>query len=208
MSCCIASPFEVRLGTELLGWATLREPAQHVLHRGTPVVLDCPLSQEAIRYVDDHVSGAQVELMLEVRGDVRYRTESGPEILRSEDEGWRAVDVRSGQNYVHVPRSQWLNRVVEPLGMNRYVLMELAIPEPPERGKWEHALAHLDQAEKLYREGNDSEVLGAVLCGLRGPRGCPQGDLRWSGGPGQTRASRRSSADHQRVHAWRPPRQS
>lgn len=60
---------------------------------------------------------------------------------------------------VDVPRSTWVKAVLEPLGTERYIWIELPLPPLPAGHRWETVLEHLQLAERRNQEGSDADVL-------------------------------------------------
>ena len=159
---------------DLVGTATLREVV-HVYGSATQLMLDAPISREALAYIDEHARTPEVQLALTFRGYARA-TES-PSGTAAEAIQWSYVDLRSSEGNVRTPKSDWITRVLEPLGPPSHVLLDLPLPEPPERARWKKSLDHLEQAERFFREGNDAEVLQALPLGAGGSGRCSQRDL-------------------------------
>ena len=167
---------EMRWDNELLGVASLRQVVQYVPSFGTTMALDMPVTPGLLPYADEHLRDAQVTLMLEFRGYLRAHSASvsSPDRETTGRDGWVDRDVHSGQGYVRVPRSDWIAAVVEPLGVDRYVLLEVPIPPAPERENWRQALDHAAHAERLFREGNDAEVLARCHAAFESLAGAPE----------------------------------
>jgi hypothetical protein len=72
-----------------------------------------------------------------------------------------------------IPRTEWVSRVIQPLGVDQFVFLEVAIPPAPERERWQRALAHLAEAEQLFRTGNDPEVLQRCYAAFEALEGAP-----------------------------------
>jgi hypothetical protein len=168
---------DVRFELQLLGTATLREVVENVLHYGTRVILDAPITREALAYVDDHTRSRYVELMLDFRGSLKATTQAPAPSGAVETDDWKELSVRSGQNTIRVSRDEWLGGVVEPLGGPSHVLLDLPLPQPPQREGWQAALDHLRQAERFYRDGNDAEVLQRCYAAIGALQGAPQNIL-------------------------------
>ncbi len=170
---------DVRFENELLGTAALREVAEEVLHHGTRVLLDMPISREALKFVDESLRSRQVDLRLEFKGSLRATTQTPTPSGLVDGGEWTEHAIRSGQNTVGVSRDLWISRVAEPLGGPIHVLLDLPLPPPPapERDGWQMALDHLGEAERLYREGNDAEVMQRCYAVFDSLKGAPQNIL-------------------------------
>jgi hypothetical protein len=60
---------------------------------------------------------------------------------------------------VAIPRPVWVKQVLEPIGTDQYVLLELPIPPMPTGQRWQAAQEHLARAEARFHEGHDADVL-------------------------------------------------
>ncbi len=52
----------------------------------------------------------------------------------------------------------WLKKVLEPIKYADFTIIELPLPEVPNREQWAKALNHIGEAEVQYRLGNDTGV--------------------------------------------------
>ena len=150
---------DVRFDMQLLGAASLREVVEDVLNHGTRVTLEAPISRDALDYVDAHLRARQFDLMLEFRGSLQATTAAPTPSGAVNTDEWSEHHVRSGQNTVRIGRDDWITGVLEPLGAPAHAFLDLPLPQPPDSERWQMALQHLAHAERLYREGNDAEVL-------------------------------------------------
>lgn len=57
-----------------------------------------------------------------------------------------------------VSKLDWLKQVLEPMKYADFALLELPIPDIPDREQWKVALQHIEEAEQQYRSGNDPGV--------------------------------------------------
>lgn len=168
---------EVMADTEHLGTGWPRSIVTDVYPYGAPLRIEVPIGRSVIDFVDAHVRGAQVTLKLEVEALLRVRSEprSAPgQAVAAEPGPWREVYCWPTQWDVPIPRSEWTSRVVEPLGTDQFVFLEVEIPPVPDRDRWRMALDHLDAAERLYREGNDAEVLQRCYAAFEALEGAPK----------------------------------
>jgi hypothetical protein len=168
---------EVSSNGEYLGTGTQRNVVTDVFGYGSQVRIGVPITRAVIEYIDERLRGAtDVQLRLEVQAYLRLRTETPAPLGQASPEPspWHEVTVWPIQAELTVPRSDWIARVVQPLGLDQYVFLEITIPPVPERGRWEQALAHLAEAEQHYREGNDPEVLQRCYAAFEALDGAPK----------------------------------
>ena len=168
---------EVTSNGEYLGSGTQRNVVTDVYGHGSQVRVEVPINRAVIEFIDERLRGAaDVQLKLEVQAYCRCRTEPpGPAGQATPEPGpWREVRIWPVQADLSIPRSEWIGRVVQPLGVEQYVFLEVALPPAPDRGRWEQALAHLVAAERLYREGNDPEVLQRCYAAFEALEGAPK----------------------------------
>jgi hypothetical protein len=166
---------EVTSDGEYLGTGAPRNLVSDVFDFGSQLRVEVPITHAVIDFMDQRLRAATVPLMLEVQAFLRVRAE--PKALPGqpapEPGPWREVRIWPIQVDVAIPRSEWVTRVVQPLGIEQYVLMEVAIPPAPDRSRWEQALAHLAAAEQRYRDGNDPEVLQRCYAAFEALEGAP-----------------------------------
>lgn len=167
---------EVMADTEHLGTGSPRSVVSDVHPYGAPLRIEVPIDRSAIDFVDARLRGAHVTLKLEIEALLRVRSEPRSVAGQAAPEPgpWREVHTWPMQWDVPVPRSEWISRVVEPLGTERFIFLEVEIPQMPERERWGKALDHLDAAERLYREGNDAEVLQRCYAAFESLEGAPK----------------------------------
>lgn len=167
---------EVTCGGELLGSGTQRNVVSDVYDYESQLLVDVPISRAVIDFVDQRLREATVQLGLEVRALLRLRTEppAPPGQQRPEPGPWHEAKTWPTQTEVSIPRSEWVSGVVQPLGVEQFIFLELPVPPPPERAQWEKALAHLAEAESHYREGNDPEVLQRCYAAFEALVGAPK----------------------------------
>ena len=167
---------EVTSNGEYLGSGTQRNVATDIFGYLTQVRVEVPITRAVLEFIDrQQRDAADVRLQLELQAFLRLRTEvpAPPGQTPPEPGPWREVKIWPIQVDVAIPRSEWITRVVQPLGVEQYVLLEIALPPAPDRSRWEQALAHLAAAEQRYREGNDPEVLQRCYAAFEALEGAP-----------------------------------
>jgi hypothetical protein len=167
---------EVRLKNERLGVGELQNAVAHVFSHESQLVVELPLTQQAVQFLAEQGRSNQIELFLDMTGFARFRTEGRGSRGEIENPGaWEDADVDREQGTIRIPLSTWISSVVEPTGTNRFVFLEVPIPKTPDRARWEVALGHLAAAEQFYAEGRDAEVLQRCYAAYESLDGAPKG---------------------------------
>jgi hypothetical protein len=155
------------VGNERLGsgaCAELGETIPFGLH-GNKVLLhfELALSREALRYIEEQLRGHTLAISLELRMLLNLRDDNEHPITPSTYplREWFLLSLKPTTVQIPIARSDWVKHILEPLGVGTYVLMEVRIPDVPQRQRWEKALAHLQRAEELFLNGDDPGVLSA-----------------------------------------------
>lgn len=155
------------VGGELVGRGEMRGvvPPISELNDGH-LHVEVLISPAAIRFVDETARGDDLGLRLVLQGLLRYRRRAewvgdGAGGQAREGPGpWEDATISGIPTMeLEIPRSEWVRKVLEPIGTHRYVWMELAIPPPPAEERWREAWEHLSKAEARYHEGHDADVL-------------------------------------------------
>jgi hypothetical protein len=168
---------EVTADMEHLGTGSPRSVVTDVYPYGAQLRIDVPINRAVVDFVDARIRGTQVTVKLAVEALLRVRSEprSAPgQAVAAEPGPWREVYCWPMQWDIPIPRSEWIGRVIEPLGTDRFVFLEVEIPPVPDHDRWRKALDHLDAAERLYREGNDAEVLQRCYAAFEALEGAPK----------------------------------
>jgi hypothetical protein len=136
--------------------------------------LDVPVSREAVNWATEHSSApgaTSILLTMHAIATVTIRDSGEERIATAElrDRDWYDEgddDTRDwSDEYSYalfdIPRSRWLESVMGRFGLGDYVFLEMLIPKPPDRERWEKSLRHIREAETFYSNGNDAQVLAA-----------------------------------------------
>ncbi len=157
---------EVWLDAELLGRGDLRQQAGMALLDRALAQVYVPITRDGIRHVDSHARGDQISLRLDLRARTTLQRDGVPDPEPGRETFAQASHL--------VPRASWVKDVVEPIGSDQFVLLELAIPPNPERERWTRSLGHLEAAERFYHAGNDPEVLQRCYSAFEALEGAPK----------------------------------
>ncbi|MGI8562614.1 MAG: hypothetical protein ACR2MZ_03500 [Candidatus Dormibacter sp.] len=154
---------DVTAGTEVIGHGEARQVGTRISSSNDGnVQVEVPVSPGAIRYVNEISRGAVVHLRLSFQGLVRYRRSAEITVqgaLSQPPGQWEELNGGIPPMEVDVPRSTWVKAVLEPLGTERYIWIELPLPPLPAGHRWETVLEHLQLAERRNQEGSDADVL-------------------------------------------------
>ncbi len=165
---------DVSSAGEYLGSGVPHNLVTDVWSWGSQLRVEVPISRAVIDYVDQRREPS-IGFMLDVQSFFRIRNEQ--QALPGQEApapgAWREVKVPNAQTPLTIPRTEWVSRVVEPLGVEQFVFLELAIPPTPDRERWQSALAHLAEAEHFYQLGNDPEVLQRCYAAFEALEGAP-----------------------------------
>lgn len=161
---------------EMLGTGTVDEIGEEIRSGGRQLHLEIPINREAIRFVQDHARDHSLNFELECHGLLWViDSRSGGPVSASEERGkWRLVPVKSGSVRISIYRSDWVKNVLEPLGIGKYILLELPIPDVPEPERWKKALDHLEDAQNHFHMGNDAAILHLCHAAFEGLEGAPK----------------------------------
>lgn len=157
---------EVWLDSEMLGRGEMRQESMPLL-LATSIQVMVPITRDVVRHVDEHARGDQLSLRVDLRARTTVQRAGEPETPWPGGESF-------AQGSALVPRASWVKDVVEPLGVETYVLLELPIPPAPERDRWAKSLDHIVMAERFYHEGNDPEVLQRCHAAFEALQGAPK----------------------------------
>ena len=73
----------------------------------------------------------------------------------------------------NIPRSDWYNKVIQPIGDDNYLYFEVAIPKRDTATQWNRALTHLQDAEKVFALGDDAGVFSKLKAMFEALPGAP-----------------------------------
>jgi hypothetical protein len=127
--------------------------------------IDVPITLRALDYATEHCMDENYVMLF-------FRMEAVVEVQHSVDTEWTemtahledpSVDLTPS---IHVARSTWFDSVLAEARMVEYVFLEIPVPESPDKDRWLKARQHLEQAEHMYRHGNDAQVLAACYAAL------------------------------------------
>jgi hypothetical protein len=154
---------QVVCGEEIVGEGRLIGEAAN--WHGHQCELQIPVTRRALNLVTERLERhAAIDLTLDRYGLLRVRWEPTPSDNRTgsdpEAGTWTDLHLRGGQHQHHivVARSDWYSHVVQAVGGDDYVHLEVAVPRGPEQARWHKALDRLADAEKAFALGDDAGV--------------------------------------------------
>src|SRR5207253_1333849 len=117
-----------------------------------PVQVEVPITQRALTFIDLQLRGERVDLSLELAGRIFLCPPDDVSKFPSfRGAGWTSAEFPPGGGYelrLQVPRSDWFTQVLQPLGLEQYVPIEIRIPAGPFGQEFAQALAHVVEAER------------------------------------------------------------
>lgn len=153
-------------GEELLGEGTIvggDVASQHP----SPCLLEIPVTQRMIRYVTDSIpANADVSLKLKWSGILRVKWRTAENDLKRNDDPepdeWTFLTFVETDMNLSIARSDWFGRVLQPIGDDQWLFLEVAVPKGSAGAAWTKALALLNDAEKAYALGDDAGVFAKL----------------------------------------------
>ncbi len=165
---------------EVLGYGSVQNVGMLVRHRQTQLFVDMRVGRDAIEYIQQRFREptAFLELrfsgLLQVRDD-RPGTESGyqGELSRGE---WHYAPLDSGMSNgrIQLHKSEWISRVLQPLGFGEHILLDIPVPSIPEREHYLKALGHLKRADEQFAQGDDPGVFSSCRAAFEALDGAPK----------------------------------
>ena len=168
----LALRVDVTFKNELLGWGEV-PASQHEIRSqrsGSLPSLEVPLTPAALAFLQDEVRDDDLSLTLAFNG--LFHVTEAPATLRMVSVG--SILPLSGRGSLTVPHSDWVKKILAPLGVGDYMLMVLHVPPPSADGGLRSALRHLRAAEAFYADGKDGAVLQSCHAAFESFPGWPK----------------------------------
>jgi hypothetical protein len=107
---------------------------------------------------------------------VMWRPAEGDPIMTSDPVAgeWTFVNIVENEMFIGVPRSDWFGKVLQPMGDDQYVYLEVPVPKGAAQGDWNKALALVEEADKAYAIGDDAGVFAKLRGALDALPGAKQ----------------------------------
>ena len=129
-----------------------------VRRRESAYEVEIPVSRHALAFLNERLTGNDLDLVAKFSGWMLVRR-GGAEQAAPE---WQTVgSSRQAWLSFQVPRSDWFTKVLEPIGVGKFVVFEMPLPSGDLRTEFEQALAHLNEAERHYVTGSDPSVFSS-----------------------------------------------
>jgi hypothetical protein len=127
--------------------------------------LEVPVTRRALEFVSERLGRSpSVDLTVYWYGLLRVRWEPNDADRRTagdpESGEWTDLRLppRQHEHHVVVARSDWYSDVVQAVGGDDYIYLEVAVPHGPEAERWRKALDRLADAEKAFALDDDASV--------------------------------------------------
>ncbi|HEX9776001.1 MAG TPA: hypothetical protein VGB83_10540 [Actinomycetota bacterium] len=163
---------------EILGLGTLRcdhpVPARSGYER--QAACEIPITREALRFVNDAISGSRVDLTLSLDG-AYYTSSADPSGSTPDfpkDEWERHPLIGKADLRIQVARSDWFTDVVQPIRVEQYIPSEIRLPKEGRDSPVGKALKHLKEAEAAFHKGDDASVFQRCYGALEALPGAKQ----------------------------------
>jgi hypothetical protein len=163
---------DVTFKNELLGRGEV-PPSPHEIRSqrsGSLPSFQVPLSAAAIAFLQEEVREDDLGLTLDFSG--LFHVSEAPATLRMVSVG--AILPIGGRGSLTVPHSDWVKKILAPLGVGDYLFMVLRVPPPSADGGLRAALGHLRAAEASYADGKDAAVLQSCHAAFESVPGWPK----------------------------------
>jgi hypothetical protein len=133
--------------------------------------LEGPLTREALRFMESQFrEQRKCALTMELRSLLWFKddTPGGQSITSAFVSAgqWGLLPSTQTSIVATITRDDWMDNVVKVVQPEDRAILEVPIPTPPNRGRFEKALKHLATAEEQYQQGNDTAVLQACYGGF------------------------------------------
>lgn len=154
---------DLLLDYEVLGRGQIVSWLGRLTKEGT-LTVEVPLSRDGLAYIADKRPTGDLDLTLRLRGLLHVRHQLDDLQRNTGWEKGERRDVPFGMGpidnlLVQIPRSDWVTKVLEPIGTTHYIMSVIEVPkECSRRPGWEAAVARLDDAERQYGLGDDPGV--------------------------------------------------
>jgi hypothetical protein len=128
--------------------------------------LEGPLTREALRFMESQFrEQRKCALTIDLRSLLWFKDEtpggqSGTTAFVPAGQ-WGLLPTTRTSIVATITRDDWLDNVVKVIQPDDRAVLEVPIPAPPNRGRFEKALKHLTTAEEQYQQGSDAAVLQA-----------------------------------------------
>ncbi len=141
---------KLQLGNDVIGQGGLRRCGREIRVYPSQVEFELQTTQRAINFVNEQFREDYLNFSLIFDLLVQHTNDKTNQnrIIKTAD---------SGLSF-RVSRLDWLKQVLEPIKYADFTLIELPVPQVPNREQWTKALNHIDEAEAQYRTGNDPGV--------------------------------------------------
>lgn len=133
--------------------------------------VEIPIAPAALAHIDENLRGAQVDLTLQLYGHFFVHVDEEPQdgAPSFPGNGWSSVSLQAGGTSdlrIQIARSDWYTRVLQPLGAEEYVPIEIRLPVGELHSDSDAAVSHIREAERTYALGDDPATFGRCRAAL------------------------------------------
>lgn len=141
---------KLQLGNDVIAQGSLRRCGREMSFYPSQVEFELQTTQRAINFVNEQFREPYSNFSLIIDSLIHHANNKTNQIriIKSADCGLS----------IRVSKIDWLKQVLEPMKYADFTLIELPVPEIPNREQWAKALNHIEEAEAQYRTGNDPGV--------------------------------------------------
>jgi len=141
---------KLQLGNDVLGQGSLRRCGREIDVYPSQVEFELQTTQRAINFINEQFREPYLNFSLIFDSLINY--------TNTKTHQSRIVKTADCGLSLRVSKIDWLKQVLEPIKYADFTLIDLPIPEVPNREQWAKALTHIEEAEAQYRTGNDPGV--------------------------------------------------
>lgn len=141
---------KLRLGNDVIAQGSLRRCGTQIDVYPSQMEFELQTNLRAINFVNEQFREPYLDFSLTFDSLINYTNVSTNQsrIVKTGDSGLS----------IKLSKLDWLKQVLEPIKYADFTLIELPVPEVPNKEQWTKALNHIEEAEAQYRTGNDPGV--------------------------------------------------
>lgn len=143
--------------------------SEEVSSNGTDTQIEVQTSRQMLKYVTETIGqSSTVSLKFAYYGFMQVMKESSnsENIMNGNPSNgyWKEYLIpNNGITYpLFIARSDWYSKVLQPIGNDDFLYLEVAVPKGELADLWRNALSHLSDAEKCFAMGDDAGVFSKL----------------------------------------------
>jgi len=153
----------IEFNGELFGVGLLFPIGELITHHERQFSLEIQITREELTFIQENFRDHRFSLSLTLSGLMQILDERPLDQRRDGNRSsvgaWDMLPFDHVRWEIGVAQSDWIKNILEPTGFGEYILLNLPLPAPPHRERWQQAIDHLKEAEAQFLLGNDAEVL-------------------------------------------------